>query len=149
MNYAPRGACLGRRDIVSLHLKASQSAWDFLINDRDGDTRADPDGRQPQDWFEGRGAPCTLIVLIDDATDLLTSLRCVPAETTRAYLETLRAHVLSRTASAFSGSTSRDAEGGDGKTEFGRVSERLGVELIHGQRYTYHDHPLRIDGGEP
>ena len=47
----------------------------------------------PHDWFEGRGPRCTLIVFIDDATGRLTSLRFVPAETTRAYLETLRAHV--------------------------------------------------------
>jgi transposase len=48
----------------------------------------------PHDWFEGRGPRCTLIVFIDDATGRLASLRFVPAETTRAYLETLRAHVL-------------------------------------------------------
>ena len=48
----------------------------------------------PHDWLEGRGPRCTLIVFIDDATGRLTALRFVPAETTRAYLETLRAHVL-------------------------------------------------------
>lgn len=70
----------------------------------------------PHDWFEGRGPPCTLIVFIDDATGRLTSLRFVPAETTRAYLETLRAHVLAHGVplafysdrhGAYSGSTPR------------------------------------------
>lgn len=43
----------------------------------------------PHDWFEGRGARCTLIVFIDDATSRLMALRFVPAETTQAYMETL------------------------------------------------------------
>jgi len=33
-------------------------------------------------WFEGRGAACTLLVLIDDATSRLTQLRFVPSEST-------------------------------------------------------------------
>jgi transposase len=93
----------------------------------------------PHDWFEGRGPRCTLIVFIDDATGRLTSLRFVPAETTRAYLETLRAHVLAHGVPlAFYSDrhgifrvNAKDAESGDGKTEFGRVSERLGIEPIH------------------
>jgi transposase len=93
----------------------------------------------PHDWFEGRGPRCTLIVFIDDATGRLTSLRFVPAETTRAYLETLRAHVLAHGVPlAFYSDrhgifrvNAKDAENGDGKTEFGRVSERLGIEPIH------------------
>jgi transposase len=93
----------------------------------------------PHDWFEGRGPRCTLIVFIDDATGQLTALRFVPAETTRAYLETLRAHVLAHGVPlAFYSDrhgifrvNAKDAESGDGKTEFGRVSERLGIEPIH------------------
>lgn len=92
----------------------------------------------PHDWFEGRGPRCTLIVFIDDATGRLTSLRFVPAETTRAYLETLRAHVLAHGVPlAFYSDrhgifrvNAKDAESGDGKTEFGRVSERLDIEPI-------------------
>ncbi len=41
------------------------------------------------DWFEDRGPRCTLIVFIDDATSELLALRFAPAETTRAYMETL------------------------------------------------------------
>ena len=93
----------------------------------------------PHDWFEGRGPRCTLIVFIDDATGRLTALRFVPAETTRAYLETLRAHVLAHGVPlAFYSDrhgifrvNAKDATNGDGKTEFGRVSERLGIEPIH------------------
>ena len=93
----------------------------------------------PHDWFEGRGPRCTLIVFIDDATGRLTALRFVPAETTRAYLETLRAHVLAHGVPlAFYSDrhgifrvNAKDAVNGDGKTEFGRVSERLGIEAIH------------------
>ena len=48
----------------------------------------------PHDWFEGRAPRCTLIVFVDDATGRLVGLRFVPAESTAAYLETLRAHVL-------------------------------------------------------
>jgi hypothetical protein len=92
----------------------------------------------PHDWFEGRGPRCTLIVFIDDATGRLTALRFVPAETTRAYLETLRAHVLAHGVPlAFYSDrhgifrvNAKDATNGDGKTEFGRVSERLGIEPI-------------------
>lgn len=82
---------------------------------------------------------CTLIVFIDDATRRLTSLRFVPAETTRAYLETLRAHMLAHGVPlAFYSDrhgifrvNAKDAESGDGKTEFGRVAARLRIEPIH------------------
>ena len=93
----------------------------------------------PHDWFEGRAPRCTLIVFIDDATSRLTALRFVPAETTRAYLETLRGHVLEhgRPLAFYSDRhgifrvNAKDAKSGDGKTEFGRVSARLGIEPIH------------------
>jgi transposase len=93
----------------------------------------------PHDWFEGRGPRCTLIVFIDDATSRLTALRFVPAETTRAYLETLRSHVLEhgRPLAFYSDRhgifrlNAKDAASGDGKTEFGRVAERLAIEAIH------------------
>lgn len=43
----------------------------------------------PHAWFEDRGARCTLIVFIDDATSRLLYLRFVEAETTQAYMEAL------------------------------------------------------------
>jgi transposase len=93
----------------------------------------------PHDWFEGRGPRCTLIVFIDDATGRLTALRFVPMETTRGYLEALRAHVLAhgRPLAFYSDRhgifrvNAKDAQSGDGKTEFGRVAERLEIEPIH------------------
>lgn len=48
----------------------------------------------PHDWFEGRGARCTLLVFIDDATSELMALRFVQAETTTGYLLALRDHIL-------------------------------------------------------
>jgi transposase len=93
----------------------------------------------PHDWFEGRGPRCTLIVFIDDATGRLTALRFVPTETTRGYLEALRVHVLAhgRPLAFYSDRhgifrvNAKDAQSGDGKTEFGRVAERLEIEPIH------------------
>lgn len=92
----------------------------------------------PHAWFEGRGPRCTLIVFIDDATSRLMALRFVPAETTRAYLETLRAYVLThgRPLAFYSDRhgifrvNAKEAESGDGKTEFGRVVERLDIASI-------------------
>ena len=93
----------------------------------------------PHDWFEGRGPRCTLIVFIDDATGRLTRLQFAPAETTKAYLQALEAHVLTHGVPlAFYSDrhgifrvNAKEAQGGDGLTEFGRVAERLRIELIH------------------
>lgn len=93
----------------------------------------------PHDWFEGRGPRCTLIVFIDDATGRLTALRFAPAETARAYLLALKDHVLAHgTPLAFYSDrhgifrvNAKDAQSGDGKTEFGRVAARLDIEAIH------------------
>ena len=93
----------------------------------------------PHDWFEGRGPRCTLIVFIDDATSRLTALRFAASETTRAYLETLRNHVLDhgRPLAFYSDRhgifriNAKDAASGDGKTEFGRVTDRLEIVSIH------------------
>jgi transposase len=92
----------------------------------------------PHDWFEGRGPRCTLIVFIDDATGRLTALQFAPAETTKAYLSALRVHVLAHGAPlAFYSDrhgifrvNAKEAESGDGYTEFGRVAERLRIDLI-------------------
>ena len=92
----------------------------------------------PHDWFEGRGPRCTLIVFVDDATSRLTALRFAPAETTKAYLGALKAHVLTHGLPlAFYSDrhgifrvNAKEAASGDGLTEFGRVAERLRIELI-------------------
>src|SRR5487761_2130235 len=93
----------------------------------------------PHDWFEGRGPRCTLIVFIDDATGRLTALRFAPVESGKAYLDALRDQVLTHGCPlAFYSDrhgifrvNAKDAASGDGKTEFGRVMERLGITLIN------------------
>lgn len=93
----------------------------------------------PHAWFEGRGPRCTLIVFIDDATSRLTALRFVPVESTRAYLEALRDQVLEHgrplafylDRHGIFRVNAKDAKSGDGKTEFHRVADRLGIEPIH------------------
>ena len=93
----------------------------------------------PHDWLEGRGARCTLIVFIDDATNRLTGLRFAPVESGQAYLTTLRDQILGhgRPLAFYSDRhgifrvNAKDAMSGDGKTEFGRVVERLGITLIN------------------
>ena len=92
----------------------------------------------PHDWLEGRGPRCTLIVFADDATSRLTALRFAPAETTNAYLHALEAHVLAHGVPlAFYSDrhgifrvNAKEAASGDAMTEFGRVAERLRIELI-------------------
>lgn len=93
----------------------------------------------PHAWFEGRGPRCALIVFIDDATSRLTALHFAPVESGAAYLAALRDHVLAHGVPlAFYSDrhgifrvNAKDAQGGDGKTEFGRVAERLEIALIN------------------
>jgi transposase len=93
----------------------------------------------PHDWFEGRGPRCTLIVFVDDATSRLIALHFAPTECTAAYLAALRGHVLThgRPLAFYSDRhgvfrvNAKDAQSGDGKTEFGRVAERLDIGLIN------------------
>jgi transposase len=90
------------------------------------------------DWLEGRGPKMTLIVFIDDATGRLTSLLFAPAETTRAYREALRAHISAHGVPLALYSdrhgifriNAKEVDSGDGLTEFGRVTGRLGIEQI-------------------
>jgi transposase len=93
----------------------------------------------PHDWFEGRSPRCALIVFIDDATSRLSALRFAPVESGQAYLAALRDHVLAHGCPlAFYSDrhgifrvNAKDAQSGDGKTEFGRVVERLEIGLIN------------------
>lgn len=92
----------------------------------------------PHDWFEGRGSRCTLLVFIDDATNRLTALRFAPAETTHAYLEALRGHIVAHGVPLALYSdrhgifrvNAKEAASGDGLTEFGRVLNRLQIKSI-------------------
>ena len=93
----------------------------------------------PHDWFEGRGPRCALIVFVDDATSRPIALNFAPSECTAAYLGALRDQVLThgRPLAFYSDRhgifrvNAKDAQSGDGKTEFGRVVERLDIGLIN------------------
>ncbi len=93
----------------------------------------------PHDWFEGRGAYCTLIVFIDDATSKLTALRFSPTETTQAYMEVTKAHLqrYGRPAAMYSDRhaifrvNQPEAKSGNGLTQFGRALNTLDIEAIH------------------
>ena len=94
------------------------------------------------DWFEGRGEKCCLMVMVDDATNLI-SARFSLKETTRACYDILEQwagqHGLPRSIYADRHSiylTQREptvAEqlaGKEPKTQFGRALEQLGIGLI-------------------
>jgi hypothetical protein len=91
------------------------------------------------DWFEGRGAKCTLLVYIDDATGKLVELWFVPDETTFAYFEATR-HYLERYGkpvafysdkhSVFRVNQPRSLGLTSGLTQFGRAMEELDIQII-------------------
>lgn len=89
-------------------------------------------------WLKDREPKCTLIVFIDDAIGQLTGLSFSLAETTRAYLDVLRSHVLANGIPlAFYSdrhgifrTNSKELDTADGLTAFGRVIGRLGIEQI-------------------
>jgi transposase len=47
----------------------------------------------PYDWFEGRAASCTLLVLIDDASGKLLGLRFVEQESFRSYVRVVKPYL--------------------------------------------------------
>jgi len=92
----------------------------------------------PHNWFEGRGAACTLLVFIDDATGQLTQLRFVPTETTLGYMQVLHDHILLHgiPAALYSDKHSifrinaKEADP-EAETQFSRAARALGIECIH------------------
>lgn len=88
----------------------------------------------PHDWFEGRSARCTLLVMIDDATGRLTQLRFAPTETTLGYMHCLFAHIrcygIPLALYSDRHSIFRDNSQAEGQTQLGRALEPLGIELI-------------------
>ena len=92
----------------------------------------------PHDWFEGRGAPCTLLVFIDDASSKLMQLRFMPTETTLGYMRVLHDHILLHglPVALYSDKHSIfriNAKGADpaAETQFSRACRELGIESIH------------------
>lgn len=89
------------------------------------------------DWFEGRGPRCTLLVYIDDATND-TFAKFVKSENTWDYLQTTREYIekYGRPYAFYSDKHSvfrvnrEGALKGDGKTQYGRTMEELGIQTI-------------------
>lgn len=89
------------------------------------------------DWFEGRGPRCTLLVYIDDATNE-TFAKFVKSENTWDYLHTTREYIEKngRPCAFYSDKHSvfrvnqEGALKGNGKTQYGRAMEELGITLI-------------------
>jgi hypothetical protein len=88
-------------------------------------------------WFEQRGAACSLLVFIDDATGKLMQLRFVPSESTSSYFDCLRGYLDAHGCPvAFYSDKhtvfriNRDAKNGAGMTQFGRALAELNIEII-------------------
>jgi len=91
------------------------------------------------DWFEGRGAKCTLLVYIDDATGKLLELRFVPDETFFAYCEASRDYFerygkpvafYSDKHGIFRVNQEQITGLGSGLTQFGRAMQELDIQII-------------------
>jgi len=89
----------------------------------------------PHDWFEGRGARCTLLAFIDDATSRVMVARFVPVESTQAYLDALQTYVTAYGCPAAFYSdrhgifTKHNPEDGE-PTQFQRAIAELGIAGI-------------------
>jgi hypothetical protein len=89
-------------------------------------------------WFEDRGAPCTLLGFVDDATSRLMQLRFVTSESAFDYFRTTRAYVEEhgKPVAFYSDKhgifrvNSKEAAGGDGVTQFGRALLALNIDII-------------------
>lgn len=88
------------------------------------------------DWFEGRGPRCTLLVYIDDATNY-TWCKFVQSENTWDYLKATREyvekhgrpHVFYTDKHSVFRINREGALTGDGRTQYGRAMEELGIRL--------------------
>jgi hypothetical protein len=89
-------------------------------------------------WFENRGETCTLLAFVDDATSRLMQLRFVASESAFDYLRTTRAYLEAhgKPVAFYSDKhnifrvNAKDAVGGDGITQFGRVLSALNIDII-------------------
>ncbi len=92
----------------------------------------------PHDWFEGRAARCTLLVLIDDATGKLLGLRFVEQESFHSYVQVVTPYLehngkpvafYSDKHSIFRVNIPNQSQG-DNLTQFGRAMKELNIEII-------------------
>lgn len=97
----------------------------------------------PHHWFEDRGPSCTLLVYIDDATGKLLHLAFAKSETTSAYFTATKEYLEKHGKplafyvdrhGVFRVNTTKALtariEDSNGKTQFGRAMDELGIELI-------------------
>ncbi|PIQ43277.1 MAG: transposase [Gammaproteobacteria bacterium CG11_big_fil_rev_8_21_14_0_20_46_22] len=92
----------------------------------------------PHAWFEGRGDPCCLLVLIDDATSKLLGLRFEPTETTQGYFRLFKTYLKAsgRPLACYHDKhgifqiNAKEPVSGNGLTQFGRAMSDLGIESI-------------------
>src|ERR1700726_4530019 len=89
-------------------------------------------------WFEDRGAVCTLLAFVDDATSRLMELRFVISESAFDYFRTTRAYLEAhgKPVAFYSDKhgifrvNRKEAVGGDGVTQFGRALLALNIDII-------------------
>jgi transposase len=90
-------------------------------------------------WFEGRGARCTLLIYVDDATGQLMELRFVPRESFFAYCEATRQYLesygkpvafYSDKHGIFRVNQPQPLGLGQGLTQFGRAMKELDIEIL-------------------
>ncbi len=89
------------------------------------------------DWFEGRAPKCCLLVLVDDATSELVSLRFEDHETTMGYFSVVREYIerCGRPLAFYSDKDSvfrinQPEMMADAQTQFDRAMGELSIELI-------------------
>jgi hypothetical protein len=89
-------------------------------------------------WLEDRGPVCTLLAFIDDATSRIMLLRFVASESAFDYFRATRLYLEAhgKPVAFYSDKHSifrvnnKDAAGGDGVTQFGRVLTELNIDII-------------------
>ena len=89
-------------------------------------------------WFEDRGAMCTLLAFVDDATSRLMLLRFVASESAFDYFRARRSYLGThgKPVALYSDKhgvfrvNSKDAVGGEGMTQFGRALSELNIDII-------------------
>src|SRR5215203_871945 len=89
-------------------------------------------------WFEDRGPQCTLLAFVDDATSRIMHAGFVATESTFDYFRATRAYLerYGKPVAFYSDKhaifrvNSKEAQGGDGMTQFGRALDELTIEII-------------------
>ena len=92
----------------------------------------------PHDWFEGRAAPCVLLVFIDDATGKLVQLRFVESESFFSYCQAAEEYFqrCGKPVAFYSDKNSifrvnvPSTGSGNALTQFGRAMLELEIEII-------------------